>query len=152
MQKITPYLWFDRQAEEAANFYVSLFQNSKVESVSRGPDGAAFIVTFQLDGQPFIALNGGPQFKFNEAFSMFVNCESQQQVDALWEKLTAEGGEESMCGWLKDKYGLSWQIIPTTLVRLMNDPDPVKANRVTQAMLKMRKIDIQGLEQAYQEG
>ncbi|RIK23650.1 MAG: hypothetical protein DCC52_13065 [Chloroflexi bacterium] len=149
MQKIIPYLWFDRQAEEAANFYVSLFKNSRVESVSRGPDGTAFLVTFHLDGQPFMALNGGPQFKFNEAFSMFVNCETQQEVDALWEKLTADGGEESMCGWLKDKYGLSWQIIPTILVKLMNDSDLVKANRVMQAMLKMRKIDIKALEDAY---
>ncbi|MBI4670434.1 MAG: VOC family protein [Chloroflexi bacterium] len=151
MQKITPFLWFDNQAEEAANFYVSLFKNSQVESVSRGPDGNAFIVTFQLDEQPFMALNGGPQFKFNEAISMFANCETQQEVDELWEKLTADGGEESRCGWLKDKYGLSWQIIPTALGKLMGAPDPIKANRVRQAMLQMRKIEIQALEDAYAE-
>lgn len=149
MKKITPFLWFDTQAEEAMKFYVSIFKNSKAGNVSRGPDGKAFIVTFELDGQEFMGLNAGPQFKFNEAISMYVNCEDQAEVDELWEKLTADGGEESMCGWLKDKYGLSWQIIPKALGELMGDPDPVKAQRVTQAMLQMRKIDVTGLQQAY---
>lgn len=149
MKKITPFLWFDTQAEEAMNFYVSVFKNSKVNSISRGPDGKAFTVSFELDGQEFIGLNAGPQFKFNEAISMFVNCKDQAEVDELWEKLTADGGEESMCGWLKDKYGLSWQIIPKALGELMGDPDPVKAQRVTQAMLQMQKIDVARLQQAY---
>ena len=149
MKKITPFLWFDTQAEEAMNFYVSVFKNSKAGNISRGPDGKAFIVNFELDGQEFMGLNAGPQFKFNEAISMFVNCEDQAEVDELWAKLTADGGEESMCGWLKDKYGLSWQIIPKQLGELMGDPDPVKAQRVTQAMLQMRKIDVAGLQQAY---
>lgn len=149
MQKITPFLWFDTQAEEAMNFYVSLFKNSKIGSVTRGPDGKVFTVSFELDGQPFIGLNAGPQFKFNEAVSMFVNCEDQTEVDELWAKLTAEGGEESMCGWLKDKFGLSWQIIPKALGELMGDPDPVKAQRVMQAMLQMKKIEVAGLQRAY---
>ncbi len=152
MQRITPFLWYDNQAEQAANFYVSLFPNSKVYSVSRGPDGHAFVVTFELDGQNFMALNGGPHYKLNEAFSIFVSVETQEQVDALWEKLTADGGEASMCGWLKDKYGLSWQIIPTALMELMSDPNPNKANAVTQAMLKMQKIDIATLRQAHAQG
>ena len=149
MNKITPFLWFDTQAEEAMNFYVSIFKNSKVGSVARGPDGKTFTVTFELDGQEFMGLNAGPQFKFNESISMFVNCEDQAEVDELWAKLTADGGEESMCGWLKDKYGLSWQIIPKALGELMGDPDPVKAQRVTQAMLQMQKIDVAGLQRAY---
>ena len=149
MKKITPFLWFDTQAEEAMNFYVSIFKNSKAGNVSRGPDGKTFIVTFELDGQEFMGLNAGPQFKFNEAISMYVNCEDQAEVDELWAKLTADGGEESMCGWLKDKYGLSWQIIPKALGELMGDPDPVKAQRVTQAMLQMQKIDVARLQQAY---
>ncbi|MCI0551557.1 MAG: VOC family protein [Anaerolineae bacterium] len=149
MKKISPFLWFDTQAEEAMNFYVSLFKNSKVLGVSRGPDGKAFSVTFELDGQEFMGLNAGPRFKFNESISFFVNCENQAEVDELWNKLTADGGEESMCGWLKDKYGLSWQIIPKALGELMGDPDPVKAQRVTQAMLQMRKIDVAGLQRAY---
>ena len=149
MKKITPFLWFDTQAEEAMNFYVSIFKNSKAGNVSRGSDGKAFIVTFELDGQEFMGLNAGPQFKFNEAISMYVNCEDQAEVDELWAKLTADGGEESMCGWLKDKYGLSWQIIPKALGELMGDPDPVKAQRVTQAMLQMQKIDVARLQQAY---
>ena len=149
MKKITPFLWFDTQAEEAMNFYVSVFKNSKVNGVSRGPDGKVFTVSFELDGQEFMALNAGPQFKFNEAISIFVNCEDQAEVDELWTKLTADGGEESMCGWLKDKYGLSWQIIPKQLGELMGDPDADKAQRVTQAMLQMRKIDVAGLERAY---
>jgi predicted 3-demethylubiquinone-9 3-methyltransferase (glyoxalase superfamily) len=149
MKKITPFLWFDTEAEEAMNFYVSVFKNSKVNDVSRGPDGKVFTVSFELHGQEFMGLNAGPQFKFNEAISMFVNCEDQAEVDELWSKLTADGGEESMCGWLKDKYGLSWQIIPKALGELMGDPDPVKAQRVTQAMLQMQKIDVARLQQAY---
>ncbi len=150
MNKITPFLWFDTQAEEAMNFYVSIFKNAKVGTVQRmEPDGPAFIVNFQLEGQDFMALNAGPQFKFNEAVSLFVSCETQAEVDELWNKLTADGGEESMCGWLKDKYGLSWQIIPNRLGELMGDPDPVKSQRVMQAMLKMQKIESSLLQQAY---
>ena len=151
MNKITPFLWFDDQAEEAMNFYASVFKKSKVLSVTPGPNGKAFSVTFELEGQRFMGLNAGPQFKFNEAISFFVDCKTQEEVDELWEKLTADGGEESMCGWLKDKYGLSWQIIPSALGELLGDPDPVKAQRVMQAMLQMRKIDIEGLRQAYEE-
>ena len=150
MKKITPFLWFDTQAEAAMNFYVSIFKNSKVGNVSRGPDGKVFTVSFELDGQEFMALNAGPQFKFNEAISFFVNCATQAEVDYYWEKLTADGGEESMCGWLKDKYGLSWQIIPTALGELLADQEPVKAKRVMEAMLKMNKIDITGLKRAYE--
>ena len=155
MQKIGPCLWFDDQAEEAANFYVSIFKNSKILGVSHygeagpGPAGTVLTVTFELDGQEFTALNGGPYFTFTEAISLFVNCETQQEVDELWAKLTA-GGEESMCGWLKDKYGLSWQIVPTVLLELMQDKDPLKAKRVTEAMLQMRKIDIAKLQEAYE--
>jgi predicted 3-demethylubiquinone-9 3-methyltransferase (glyoxalase superfamily) len=154
MQKITPFLWFDNKAEEAANFYVSLFKNSRILGVSRygdtgpGPKGSVMIVNFQLEGQEFVALNGGPEFKFTEAISLYVNCKTQAEVDELWDKLTANGGEESQCGWLKDKYGLSWQIVPTTLTEMLSDPDPVKAQRVMQAMLQMKKIDIQGLKNA----
>jgi predicted 3-demethylubiquinone-9 3-methyltransferase (glyoxalase superfamily) len=151
MNKITPFLWFDDQAEEAMNFYVSVFKNSKVLSVSPGPNEKAFSVTFELEGQRFMGLNAGPQFKFNEAISFFVDCKTQEEVDELWEKLTADGGEESMCGWLKDKYGLSWQIIPSALGQMLSDPDPIKAQRVMQAMLQMRKIDIEGLRQAYEQ-
>jgi predicted 3-demethylubiquinone-9 3-methyltransferase (glyoxalase superfamily) len=156
MQKITPFLWFDDQAEEAMNFYVSLFKNSKVISVSRygdegpGPTGAVMTATFQLDGQELIALNGGPEFKFTEAISFFVNCETQEEVDGLWDKLS-EGGEEGRCGWLKDKYGLSWQIVPTVLGELLNDTDPAKSQRVMKAMLQMNKIDIAGLKRAYKQ-
>jgi predicted 3-demethylubiquinone-9 3-methyltransferase (glyoxalase superfamily) len=156
MQKITPFLWFDGQAEEAANFYVSIFKDSKILSVARsgeaGPgfDGGVMTVEFQLNGQAFVALNGGPLFKFTEAVSFVVNCETQQEVDEYWEKLSA-GGEESMCGWLKDKYGLSWQIVPTVLVELMKDKDPVKAKRVMEAMLQMKKIDIKKLKQAHEQ-
>jgi predicted 3-demethylubiquinone-9 3-methyltransferase (glyoxalase superfamily) len=152
MNKITPFLWFDTQAEEAMNFYVSVFKNSKVLKVSRGPDGKAFIVTFELDGQEFMALNAGPEFEFNESVSFYVDCEDQAEVDYLWNALTADGGEESMCGWLKDKYGLSWQIIPKRLGELMGVTDPVKAERVRDAMLKMQKIDIETLERAYEQG
>jgi predicted 3-demethylubiquinone-9 3-methyltransferase (glyoxalase superfamily) len=157
MQKITPFLWFDGKAEEAMNFYVSVFKNSKVGRVTRcgeggpGPKGSVMSATFQLDGQEFFALNGGPLFKFTEAISFFVNCETQQEVDELWEKLSA-GGEKSRCGWLKDKYGLSWQIIPSILGKLLQDKDAGKASRVMQAMLRMDKIDISLLQQAYDQG
>lgn len=151
MKKITPFLWFDNQAEEAMNFYVSIFKNSKILSISPGPNGTVFTVTFELDGQEFTALNGGPEFKFTEAISFFVNCETQAEVDELWEKLLA-GGEESQCGWLKDKFGLSWQIVPTALGELLGDPNPVKSQRVMQAMLKMKKIEIAGLMRAYEQG
>jgi predicted 3-demethylubiquinone-9 3-methyltransferase (glyoxalase superfamily) len=143
MQKITTFLWFNTQAEEAANFYVSIFKNSKVLSVN------PMTVTFQLEGQSFMALNGGPQFKFTEAISLFVDCDTQAEVDDYWKKLTAGGGSESQCGWLKDKYGLSWQIVPKHLGRMLNDKDQVKANRALQAMLKMKKIDIAQLEAAF---
>jgi predicted 3-demethylubiquinone-9 3-methyltransferase (glyoxalase superfamily) len=148
MQKITPFLWFDGKAEEAANFYVSIFKNSKVVSTSPGPNGTVMSATFQLDGQDFFALNGGPQFTFTPAVSFFVNCETQQEVDELWEKLS-EGGKKERCGWLKDKYGLSWQIIPSVLSKLLRDKDPAKAKRVMQAMLQMDKIDIARLQQAH---
>jgi predicted 3-demethylubiquinone-9 3-methyltransferase (glyoxalase superfamily) len=157
MQKITPFLWFKDQAEEAMNFYTAIFKNSKISSVSRygeggpGPQGSVMTATFELDGQEFMALNGGPLFTFTEAISLFVNCETQAEVDELWEKLT-EGGEESQCGWLKDKYGLSWQIVPSVLGELLNDPDAEKAGRVMNAMLQMKKIDIAGLRSAYEQG
>ena len=152
MKKITPFLWFDTQAEEAMNFYVSVFPNSRVLSVTPGPNGKASSVNFELEGQEFLGLNAGPQFKFNEAVSFFVNCNTQEEVDQLWAKLTADGGEEGRCGWLKDKYGLSWQIIPMALGELLGDPNREKAGRVMQAMLEMNKIDIQGLKQAYEQG
>jgi predicted 3-demethylubiquinone-9 3-methyltransferase (glyoxalase superfamily) len=156
MQKITPCLWFDTEAEEAANFYVSIFKNSRIGKVSRygdagpRPKGSVMVVTFQLEGQEFMALNGGPQYKFTPAISLFVSCETQEEVDHLWEKLTAGGGEAVQCGWLTDKYGVSWQIIPTILLKLMSDPDPTKANRVMKAMLPMVKLDIEGLKRAYE--
>jgi predicted 3-demethylubiquinone-9 3-methyltransferase (glyoxalase superfamily) len=155
VHKITPFLWFDDKAEEAMNFYVSIFKNSKVGNVTRygdagpGPKGTVMSATFQLDGQDFFALNGGPLFKFTEAVSFFVNCETQEEVDELWEKLTADGGSPQRCGWLKDKYGLSWQIIPKALGEMLGDKDPQKSQRVMQAMLKMNKIDIQRLKEAY---
>ena len=155
MQKITTFLWFDDKAEEAANFYVSLFKNSKIDTMSRygdagpGPKGSVMVVQFELDGQQFTALNGGPIFKFTEAISLMVNCETQEEVDRLWDKLS-EGGQKSQCGWLKDKYGLSWQIIPTVLGKLMSDPDREKAGRVMKAMLQMTKIDIATLQKAYE--
>lgn len=151
-QKITPFLWFDTQAEEAANFYTSVFKNSRILHVSRygdagpGPKGSAMVVNFQLAGQEFTALNGGPRFKFSEAFSFVVNCENQQEIDDYWTKLTAGGGQESMCGWLKDKFGFSWQIVPTELGTLMSNPQ--KANRVMEALLKMRKLDLDALKAA----
>ncbi|MDP1714392.1 MAG: VOC family protein [Anaerolineales bacterium] len=149
MKKITPFLWFDTQAEEAMNFYVSIFKNSKILGVTPGPNGTVMMATFQLNGQEFYALNGGPEFIFTEAISFFVDCETQQEVDDLWEKLS-EGGEKGRCGWLKDKFGLSWQIIPSALGELMSDNDPAKANRVMQAMLQMDKIDIEGLRRTYE--
>jgi predicted 3-demethylubiquinone-9 3-methyltransferase (glyoxalase superfamily) len=148
-QKITTFLWFDDNAEEAINHYVSIFKNSKILSLTRN-DGKVLAATFQLEGQRFMALNGGPLFKFTEAISLFVSCETQEEVDELWEKLSA-GGKKDRCGWLKDKFGLSWQIIPTALGEMLQDPDPEKAKRVMQAMLKMDKIDIQGLRQTYNQ-
>src|SRR5688572_30318876 len=155
MKKITPFLWFDSQAEEAANFYVSIFKNSKILNIARygkagpGPEGSVMTVEFELDGQRFKALNGGPHFKFTEAVSFSVDCKTQQEVDELWEKLTA-GGEEGPCAWLKDKYGLSWQINPTILGEMLSDPDPQKSRRVMEAMLKMKKIIIEDLKLAYE--
>jgi predicted 3-demethylubiquinone-9 3-methyltransferase (glyoxalase superfamily) len=149
MKKLTPFLWFDTQAEDAMNFYISIFKNSKVGGVSRGPDGRAFTVSFDLDGQEFLGMNAGPEYKFSEAISIYVNCEDQAEVDDIWNKLTADGGEESQCGWLKDKFGLSWQIVPKQLGELMGDPDPVKSQRVTQAMLKMQKIIVADLQKAH---
>ncbi len=150
MQKIIPFLWFDGKAEEAMKFYVSIFKNSKIVRVMPGPNGTVMGGTFQLEGQEFYALNGGPQYKFTPAISLFVNCETQQEVDELWGKLSASKSDEQ-CGWLKDKYGLSWQIIPTVLSKLMGDKNPQKANAVMQAMLQMKKIDIKGLQQAYDQ-
>jgi len=156
MQKITTFLWFDNQAEEAINFYISLFKNSKIVNMSRygdagpGPKGTVMSATFQLDGQEFMALNGGPEFKFTEAISLYVSCKTQAEVDDLWAKLSA-GGEESQCGWLKDKFGLSWQIIPDLLGKLLGDPDPVKSQNVMKAMLQMKKIDSAKLQQAYDQ-
>jgi predicted 3-demethylubiquinone-9 3-methyltransferase (glyoxalase superfamily) len=154
MPTISPFLWFDTQAEQAANLYVSVFKNSRVLTTSRygdagpGPKGSVMTVTFELDGQRFIALNGGPHFKFTEAVSFSVDCQTQQEVDDYWSKLSA-GGEEGPCGWLKDQYGLSWQINPTILGKMLSDPDPLKAKRVMEAMLQMKKIDIAGLQRAY---
>jgi len=156
MQKIVPFLWFNGQAEEAMNFYVSIFKNSKIKTLHRygdagpGPRGTVMSGAFELNGQEFMALNGGPQFTFTPAISFFVNCETQAEVDELWEKLSA-GGEKSRCGWLRDKYGVSWQIIPTALGKMLGDPDRAKAGRVMQAMLKMDKIDIHGLQRAYEQ-
>ena len=151
MQKITPFLWFDGKAEEAARFYVSIFKNSKVVSVTRnegpGPEGTVMVASFELDGQNFLALNGGAQFTFTPAVSFLVNCQTQEEVDEFWEKLS-EGGEKQRCGWLKDKYGLSWQIVPTVLPELLQDKDPEKRKRVMAAMLKMIKLDIEQLKGA----
>jgi predicted 3-demethylubiquinone-9 3-methyltransferase (glyoxalase superfamily) len=154
MQKITPFLWYDDKADEAANFYISIFKNSKVLSVLRygevgpGPKGSVMTVEFQLEGQEFVALNGGPHFKFTEAVSFAINCETQQEVDYFWEKLTADGGAESQCGWLKDKFGLSWQVVPTRAIELLKDKDASKSQRVMQAIMPMKKIDIATLERA----
>lgn len=153
IQKITPFLWFDHQAEQAAFFYASIFPNSKIVKVLRygetgpGPAGSAMTVQFQLEGQTFVALNGGPHFKFTEAISFVVNCETQDEVDIYWEKLSA-GGTESRCGWLKDQFGLSWQIVPAALPELLSDPDPEKSQRVMKAMLAMKKLDIGALKRA----
>ena len=159
MQKITPFLWFDDQAEEAVNFYTSLFKNSKIgrifhyteeaaEKTGR-PVGSVLTIEFEIEGQKFVALNGGPLFKFNESVSFVINCETQEEVDYFWEKLTADGGEESACGWLKDKFGLSWQVTPTVLIDMLHDKDPEKAERVMKAMLQMQKIEIPKLKAAY---
>ena len=159
MQKITPFLWFDNNAEEAVNFYVSVFKDSKVGKVTRydeasskaagRPEGSVMTIEFQLAGQNFTAINGGPHFKFTEAVSFVVDCESQQEVDYFWDKLTADGGQESQCSWLKDKFGLSWQITPRILIEMISDKDPQKAQRVMEAMLQMKKIDIATLKRAY---
>jgi predicted 3-demethylubiquinone-9 3-methyltransferase (glyoxalase superfamily) len=146
-QKITPFLWYDGKAEEAARFYVSIFRKSKIKSVRPGPHGSVMGVEFQLEGQDFIALNGGPHFTFSPAISFFVSCKTQEEVDELWDKLSA-GGEKQPCGWLKDKYGVSWQVIPTVLGEMLQDKDAAKSQRVMQAMLQMKKIDIKGLEEA----
>ena len=148
MQKITPFLWFDSNAEEAMNFYISVFKNSKIISTMPGPNGTVMGVSFELDGAEFKAMNAGPRFKFNESISFFVNADTQEEIDHYWECLTADGGEESMCGWLKDKFGLSWQIVPPILGRLLGDPDREKAGRVMQAMMKMKKIIIADLQNA----
>jgi predicted 3-demethylubiquinone-9 3-methyltransferase (glyoxalase superfamily) len=160
MQKITPFLWFDNNAEEAVNFYVSIFKNSKVGKVTRydeasakaagRPEGSVMTMEFQLEGQNFVAINAGPHFKFTEAISFVVDCGSQEEVDYFWEKLTADGGQESQCAWLKDKYGLSWQIVPTVLIEMLQDKDPQKSDRVMKAMLQMKKIDIATLKRAYE--
>lgn len=156
MQKITPFLWFNDKAEEAMNFYVSIFKNSKVVGATRygdagpGPKGSVMTAVFQLNGQEFIALNGGPQFTFSPAISFVVNCETQEEVDEFWQKLSA-GGQIQQCGWLQDKYGLSWQIVPTILGKLLQDKDPAKSQRVMKAMLQMKKLDIKTLKQAYEQ-
>lgn len=156
MSKITPFLWFDKNAEEAARFYASVFKNSRILDVSRygdagpGPKDQAMVVRFQIEGQEFLALNGGPQFKFTEAISFTIHCDTQSEVDYYWDRLSA-GGKEVQCGWLQDRFGLSWQVTPTVLPRLLQDPDPAKSRRVMKAMLGMVKIDIAGLERAYNE-
>jgi predicted 3-demethylubiquinone-9 3-methyltransferase (glyoxalase superfamily) len=155
MQKISPFLWFDGQAEEAMSFYVGIFKNSKVGTVTRygdagpGPKGSVMTASFELEGQRFTALNGGPHFKFTEAISFVVDCQTQEEVDELWAKLS-EGGQTQQCGWLKDKFGLSWQIVPSVLIELISDPDPRKSQRVMEAMLQMTKIDIAKLRQAHE--
>ena len=159
MQKITPFLWFDDQAEEAVNFYMSVFKNSKIGRIFRyteeaaektgRPVGSVLTIEFEIEGQKFVALNGGPLFEFNESISFVINCETQEEVDYFWEKLTADGGEESQCGWLKDKFGLSWQVTPTVLIDMLHDKDPEKAERVMNAMLQMQKIEIPKLNAAY---
>jgi predicted 3-demethylubiquinone-9 3-methyltransferase (glyoxalase superfamily) len=154
MQKITPFLWFDNNAEEAMNFYTSVFKNSKIVSITRygdagpGPKGTVMTGIFQIHGQDFFALNGGPVFKFTPAISLFVNCETQQEIDELWEKLS-EGGKKDQCGWLTDKFGLSWQVVPSVLEKLLHGPDSVKSNRAMKAMLQMKKLDIKTLQDAY---
>jgi len=156
MQKITPFLWFDNNAEEAVNHYLSIFKNSKIVTVARygdagpGPKGSVMTIAFQLEGQDFIALNGGPMFKFTEALSLFVDCKTQKEVDDLWEKLSS-AGQPGQCGWLKDKFGLSWQIVPTVLIKMLQDKDAEKSKRVMKAMLQMQKIDIAALKHAYEQ-
>lgn len=155
MQKITPFLWFDNNLGDAVELYTSVFRNAKIVSTSKmddarpGAKAKVFSMTFELEGQTFMGLNGGPQFKFTEAISLFVNCETQAEVDHYWSKLTANGGQESMCGWLKDPFGLSWQIIPSKLGQYLSDKDAAKSSRVMQAMMKMKKIDIAALDKAY---
>src|SRR2546427_639822 len=155
MQKISPFLWFDSNAEEAANFYVSIFKDSKILKIARygeagpGPAGSVMVVNFQIEGQDFIALNGGPLFKFTEAISFVINCQTQEEVDRFWDKLSA-GGQQVQCGWLKDRFGVSWQIVPTVLPEMLQDKDPEKAKQVMAAMLKMIKIDIAALKRAYE--
>jgi predicted 3-demethylubiquinone-9 3-methyltransferase (glyoxalase superfamily) len=159
MQKITPFLWFDDQAEEAAKFYTSVFENSKVGKILRydeaaakaagGPVGSVLTIEFEIEGQKFTALNGGPAFKFNESISFAVNCDMQKEVDYFWEKLTADGGQESQCGWLKDKFGVSWQVVPRVLIEMLGDNDSEKSERVMKAMLQMQKLDIKTLKEAY---
>lgn len=152
MQKITPFLWFDKEARQAAKFYTSIFKGSKIkgtDTLSDTPSGAVDVIAVELMGQEFVLMSAGPHFKFNEAISFVINCQTQKEVDYYWEKLTAEGGQESQCGWLKDKFGLSWQVVPVILNKLLKDKDPAKAKRAMEAMLKMRKIDIQALKQAY---
>src|SRR5213596_3088037 len=158
MQKITPFLWFDDQAEEAVNFYTALFKNSKMGRILRyneeaaektgRPVGSVLTIEFEIEGQKFVALNGGPLFKFNESISFVVNCETQGEVDYFWDNLKADGGEESACGWLKDKFGVSWQVVPTVLIDMLHDKDSKKSERVTAAMLQMKKIDINKLKEA----
>ncbi|MEM8805960.1 MAG: VOC family protein [Cyanobacteria bacterium P01_G01_bin.38] len=156
-QKIVTSLWFDDNAEEAINFYLSIFNNSRILSLQRygkaglGPEGSIMTISFELEDQKFLAINGGPAFKFTEAISLLVNCDSQAEIDALWDKLSADGGEESQCGWLKDKYGLSWQIVPARLGEMMQSDDTEKTQRVMEALLKMSKLDIDTLEQAYEQ-
>jgi predicted 3-demethylubiquinone-9 3-methyltransferase (glyoxalase superfamily) len=157
MQKITPFLWFDNQAEEAMNFYTSVFKNSKVVNVQRfensGPDMKSTVITgtFEIEGQEFMVLNGGPEFKFTEAISFFVKCKDQAEVDELWNKLTADGGQESQCGWLKDKFGVSWQIIPDALGEMLGNPDPLKAQKAMKSMLQMKKIDIAKMKEEMEQ-
>jgi predicted 3-demethylubiquinone-9 3-methyltransferase (glyoxalase superfamily) len=161
MQKITPFLWFDHQAEDAAKFYTSIFKNSKIGRIFRyteeaaekigRPVGSVLTIEFEIEGQKFVALNGGPRFKFTESVSFVVNCESQDEVDYFWDELTADGGEESACGWLKDKFGLSWQVVPTVLIDMLHDKDSAKSERVMETMLQMRKIHIKTLKEAYEQ-
>ncbi len=157
-QKITPFFWYDNQAEEAMNFYVSIFKNSRVLGVTRygksgpGPEGSVLTAAFELEGQKFTALNGGPRFKFNESVSFVVNCETQEEIDYFWEKLSSDGGQESQCGWLKDKFGLSWQVVPTILPELITSKDPKKSERVMQAIMQMKKLDLAKLKQAAEQG
>jgi predicted 3-demethylubiquinone-9 3-methyltransferase (glyoxalase superfamily) len=150
MPKITPFLWFDSQAEEAMNLYASIFKRSKVIAVNRA-QGKVMSVKFELEGQEFMGLNGGPMYKFNEAISLFVGCDTQEEIDELWAKLTADGGSPSQCGWLKDKFGLSWQIVPHALIRMLGDKDAGKSGRVMNAMLEMTKLDLKHLQDAYDE-